>query len=147
MLYKDVSEILDMKDFVKMDKCFNIPFASYMTGSYFGDNDALLNMRAQRQFTAVSKMDSQLYSVTTSVLSDITNRFPSIKKIMRDIAVEKQDYYDNIKVDIKSKYKNKVMTKILYDEKNDGDWTHYMSIKRERFKKSLATDFALHQLV
>jgi len=42
ILYKDVSDFIDMKDVVKMENTFNIPFASYLTGSYFGDNDALI---------------------------------------------------------------------------------------------------------
>lgn len=66
---------------------------------------------------------------------------------MNDIALEKQNYYDTIRDDMKKKYKNKVMTKILYEERKLDDRTFYMSIKRERFKSNLATDFKMHKLV
>ena len=42
MLFVDLSEIVDMRTFVKDDSCFNLPVAVYANGSYFGDNDILL---------------------------------------------------------------------------------------------------------
>lgn len=136
-----------MKETVKMENTFNMEFASYMTGSYFGDNDTLLKAQSQRQYCAVCKIDSQLYSITCIVLEEILDRYPSVRKTMLTIAQEKQNYYETIMDDIKKKYRNKTFTKILYDERRDYQWTFYMSIKRERFKKNLANDYALHQLI
>jgi hypothetical protein len=57
---------------------------------------------------------------------------------MYKIAKEKENYYSIIKDEIKKKYKNKVLAKMLYEEKKGDEWTHYMSIKRKRLKKNTA---------
>jgi CRP-like cAMP-binding protein len=53
LFYKDVSEVIDMREVVRMESAFNIPFASYSAGSYFGDNDALLHINGQRAYTCI----------------------------------------------------------------------------------------------
>ena len=57
---------------------------------------------------------------------------------MLKIAREKENYYNIIKDEIKKKYKNKVLAKMLYEEKHADEWTGYMSIKRRRLKKNTA---------
>ena len=133
-----------MRDIVRMEDAFNIPFASYQTGSYFGDNDSLINKNGQRAYTCVCQQDSQLYSIKTSVLNDILASYKSIKSLMMQIATEKQNYYNIITDEIKKKYKNKVLVKMMWEEKKTDEWTEYMSIKRERLKKTLALDIKLN---
>jgi CRP-like cAMP-binding protein len=82
LFYKDVSDIIDMREVVRMEAAFNIPFASYSTGSYFGDNDAILNKNGQRAYTCVCQQDSQLYSIKTPVLNEILLRYKTIKNLM-----------------------------------------------------------------
>lgn len=53
LLYVDLSEIVDMRTFVKDDSCFNLPIAVYSNGSYFGDNDVILQKNSYRTISGV----------------------------------------------------------------------------------------------
>lgn len=53
LLYVDVLDFLNMEPFHTTDQVFNIPMAIYSDGSYFGDNDMLLNKNGYRTSTAV----------------------------------------------------------------------------------------------
>lgn len=53
VFYLDISEVINMREVVRMEDAFNIPFASYQTGSYFGDNDSIIQKNGQRAYTCV----------------------------------------------------------------------------------------------
>jgi hypothetical protein len=53
LLYVDLSEIVDMRSFIKDDSCFNLPIAVYSNGSYFGDNDVLVQKNAYRTISGI----------------------------------------------------------------------------------------------
>ena len=46
-----------MKQFVKEDSAFNVPLAIYSNGSYFGDNDVLLQRNGYRSITGICQGD------------------------------------------------------------------------------------------
>ena len=57
LLYIDISNIINMVQFVDQENCFNIPVMIYSSGSYFGDNDVLLEKNGQRSHTAICQED------------------------------------------------------------------------------------------
>ena len=57
LFYVDLSELVDMTPLVKADSCFNIPMLAYSGGSYFGDNDVLLQNNGYRTITGISQGD------------------------------------------------------------------------------------------
>jgi len=57
LLYVDLSEIVDMRNLIKDDSCFNIPIAIYSNGSYFGDNDVLLQKNGYRTISGICQGD------------------------------------------------------------------------------------------
>ena len=76
-----------MSDLFKANQmCFNIPMIIYTTGSYFGDNDALLNKNGFRSHSAICLQDSQIYSIKTSILMEMTSKLKATEKLMLKIA-------------------------------------------------------------
>lgn len=53
LLLIDIMDVVDMTKFVKIDNTFNIPVCIYSSGSYFGDNDVLLQRNGYRSHTAI----------------------------------------------------------------------------------------------
>ena len=53
LLYVDILDFLNMEPFVTPEQTFNIPMAIYSNGSYFGDNDILLQRNGFRTSTAI----------------------------------------------------------------------------------------------
>jgi len=41
LLYVDISELVDMSNYIQPDQCFNVALAVYSDGSYFGDSDII----------------------------------------------------------------------------------------------------------
>lgn len=58
LLYVDVLDFMDMEPFIKRDQAFNMPLAIYSNGSYFGDNDMMLQRNGFRTSTAICQQDS-----------------------------------------------------------------------------------------
>ena len=82
-----------MTKFVNAESCFNVPICVYGEGSYFGDNDVLLQRNGYRSHTAVCKEDCQVYTIKNSILFESLEKFENIKRIMLQIADEKAKYY------------------------------------------------------
>lgn len=135
LLYIDVLDFLNMEPFHTSDEIFNIPMCIYSDGSYFGDNDMMLNKNGYRTSTAVCQQDTQIYAIKSASLDECLKEYPRIRKIMFKIAEEKQKYYTALKDEIKNKYRNKRdQEKLIKDKKHD-EWTYYMSLKRKLVKK------------
>jgi CRP-like cAMP-binding protein len=130
LLYIDIMDVIDMRSFVKHESCFNVPIAAYSSGSYFGDNDVLLQRNGYRSHTAVCQEDCQVYTIKNDVLLERLEKFESIKSIMLQIAEEKQKYYIVLNEELKKKYKSKRHVEDLYLDKKNDEWTFYMSLKR-----------------
>ena len=107
LLYVDLSEIVDMKQFVKEDSAFNVPLAIYSNGSYFGDNDVLLQRNGYRSITGICQGDCQIYAIKNNMLDECLDKNNKIKKTMVKIAEEKQKYYEVLKDELRLKYKSK----------------------------------------
>ena len=58
LLYIDLSEVLNMKMYVKSEETFNMPLCMYQYGAYFGDSDVLNNVTGYRSHTCVIHEDS-----------------------------------------------------------------------------------------
>ena len=82
-----------MSQFIQSDSAFNVPLAQYSAGSYFGDNDVLLQKNGYRSNTGVCQGDSQIYSIKSSMLQEVLDRHQRIKNTMFKIADEKHKYY------------------------------------------------------
>ena len=52
-----------------------------------------------------------MYTITKENLEDTLEKFPSIDKTMRNIALQKQNYYQVLIMELKKKYKTKTMIK------------------------------------
>jgi len=109
--------------------------AVYSESSYFGDNDVLLTKNGFRTTTAVAIQDSQVYSAKMSSLEESLEKYPSIRKIMNQIAEQKTKYYSALKEEIKIRYKAKRDQEKLIKDKRHDEWTEYMSLKRKLIKK------------
>lgn len=104
-LYIDLSEILDMKEILFNDDCFNVPLSVFSSSSYFGDNDVLLQKISYRQTTAVCMTKCQILSVKTRTLESCLAKSPQVHSMMVQIAEEKNNYQGILKDEIKFKYK------------------------------------------
>ena len=135
ILYVDLSEFIDMSQFIQSDSAFNVPLAQYSHGSYFGDNDVILQKNGYRSNTGICQGDSQIYSIKNSMLEEVLDRHQRIKKTMHKIADEKQKYYQVLKDELKIKYKSKRLLEQLYLDKQIENWTDYISLKRKMVKK------------
>mmetsp|Transcript_3992 Transcript_3992/g.6008 ORF Transcript_3992/g.6008 Transcript_3992/m.6008 type:complete len:84 (+) Transcript_3992:2790-3041(+) len=63
------------------------PFALYVEGSYFGDQDILMNNgRNGRDSTAVAQTDCSLLVVTKLLIQRMIRKFPKVKKQMKQMA-------------------------------------------------------------
>ena len=49
---------------------------------------------------------------------------------MIKIAQEKNNYYQILKNELKTKYKSKRSLELLYNDKKNDQWTFYISLKR-----------------
>lgn len=138
LLYVDLSEIVDMKQFVKEDSAFNVPLAIYSNGSYFGDNDVLLQRNGYRSITGICQGDCQIYAIKNNMLDECLDKNNKIKKTMVKIAEEKQKYYEVLKDELRLKYKSKRQLEQLFNDKKEEQWTSYISLKRQMVKKQNA---------
>ena len=140
MYHGSVLHYIDITDFVEMKaldkgKCFNIPFSIYTNGSYFGDNDVLLQKNGYRTTTAICHSDCHIYSIKINNLEECIDKFPKVKQTMIRIAREKVKYYKILKDEIKHKYRRHVQQDKLIKDKRGDEWTSYMSQKRQMVKK------------
>lgn len=136
LLYVDVLDFINMEPFIKPESVFNIPLCIYSNGSYFGDNDMLLQRNGFRTSTAICQQDSQVYAIKNNTLEECFEKFDRIKQMMLKIAEEKTKYYHALKEEIKQKYRSKRdQEKVIKDKKSD-EWTNYMSLKRNMVKKN-----------
>lgn len=141
MIFVDLSDIVDMKHLVKEDSCFNMPIAITSNGSYFGDNDILTKDEVNSNYRTISSViqgDSQLYSIKKKFLDESLITHPDIKKRMYDVAEQKHEYYETLKNELAKKYKNKVSQEQIYAEREEDQWTFYISSKRQMVKKQSA---------
>ena len=127
-----------MKSIVKEDSCFNVPLAIYSNSSYFGDNDVLLQKNGYRSITGICQGDCQIYAIKNNLLEECLEKNPKIKKTMIKIAQEKNNYYQILKEELKTKYKSKRSLEQLYQDKKNDQWTFYISLKRPMVKKQNA---------
>lgn len=86
ILYIDLLDFMNMEPFLKSDQAFNIPLCLYTNGSYFGDNEVLLNKNGFRQTTAICQQDSQIYVLKRTSLDEILLKYENISKMMIKIA-------------------------------------------------------------
>uniref|UniRef100_A0A7S3CPI6 Cyclic nucleotide-binding domain-containing protein n=1 Tax=Strombidium rassoulzadegani TaxID=1082188 RepID=A0A7S3CPI6_9SPIT len=138
LLYVDLSEIVDMSIYVKEDSSFNVPLAIYSNGSYFGDNDVMLQRNGYRSMSGICNGDCQIYSIKNNMLEECLEKNPEIKATMLKIAEEKNNYYYVLKDELRLKYKSKRTLEQLYQDKKDDQWTFYISLKRQMVKKQNA---------
>ena len=124
-----------MRQFVKVDSCFNIPIAVYSNGSYFGDNDVLLQKNGYRSITGICQGDCQIYSIKNNSLEECMEKNERIKKTMIKIAEEKKNYYNVLKSELAQKYKSKRAQEAIFKDKKDDQWTTYISMKRKMVKR------------
>lgn len=82
----DISDFIDMAFFISAEECFNIPFISFNSGTFLGDNDTLDNKQALRTHTAICETNSNIYYIKRNRLEFIMEAFPKIKKQMWTIA-------------------------------------------------------------
>jgi len=134
----DLTDIVNMKTLVKDNECFNVPICIYSDGSYFGDNDVILQRNGYRQMTAVCQQDCQIFSIKNNALEECLDKNNPIKSIMLKIAEEKNQYYQVLKQELSIKYKSERALEQLYHDKKDDEWTNYMSLKRQMVKKNKA---------
>lgn len=106
-----------MSQFISADSAFNVPLAQYSHGSYFGDNDVILQKNGYRSNTGVCQGDSQIYSIKSTMLEEVLDRHQRVKKTMFKIADEKQKYYEVLKNELKLKYKSRRLLEQLYLDK------------------------------
>jgi CRP-like cAMP-binding protein len=107
ILYVDLSEIVDMSIYIKEDQSFNVPLAVFSNGSYFGDNDVMLQRNGYRSMSGICNGDCQMYSIKNSLLEECLEKSPEIKETMRKIAEEKTKYYQVLKDELRLKFKSK----------------------------------------
>lgn len=130
----DISDFVDMSLFISGEQCFNISFISFDSGTYLGDNDALLNRQGQRSHTSVCETNCNIYYLKKTKLEVILSLFPTIKQQMWDIARQKDEYFKILKQEIKLKYAKNHVLEQLYEQLKDEEWTEYMSLKRKMNK-------------
>lgn len=72
------------------------PINLQVEGSYFGDNDVLLNEgRDGRDSTAIAETECQLLLITKQQILDLLKKFPLVRKEMKIVATTR--YYHNRK--------------------------------------------------
>lgn len=60
------------------------PINLHVEGSYFGDNDVLLNQgRDGRDSTAIAETECQLLLITKQQILDLLKKFPLVRKEMK----------------------------------------------------------------
>jgi hypothetical protein len=147
LLYIDLSEIVNMSNYVKNDQSFNVPFAIYSNGSYFGDNDVMLQRNGYRSMSGICNGDCQIYSIKSNMLEECLEKSPEIKRTMNKIADEKNKYYQVLKEELRLKYKSKRALEQLYQDKKEDQWTFYISLKRQMIKKQNAIQTKLGKVM
>jgi hypothetical protein len=108
-----------MRNLIRDDSCFNIPIAIYTNGSYFGDNDVLLQKNGYRTISGISQGDCQIYSIKSNLLLECLEKNEKTKKTMIKIAEEKNNYYQVLKDELAQKYKSKRAQEQIFNEKKD----------------------------
>lgn len=108
----------------------------FSNGSYFGDNEVLLQKNGFRSTTAICQKDSQIYAIKNNSLEECLDKYHRIRMVMTKIAEEKNKYYAALREEIKLKYKSKREQEKLIKDKKGDEWTYHMSRKRQQVKKS-----------
>jgi CRP-like cAMP-binding protein len=134
--YVDILDFMNMEPFIKNDQAFNVPLCLFSDGSYFGDNEVLLQKNGFRMTTAICQKDSQIYAIKNNSLEECLDKYVRIRLIMIKIAEEKNKYYSALREEIKLKYKSKREQEKLIKDKKGDEWTYHMSRKRQQVKKS-----------
>ncbi len=66
----------------------------HVQGSYFGDNDVLINNgRNGRDTTAIAETECQLLVLTKYYLFDILKKFPAYRKEMKQVAQTRHKHH------------------------------------------------------
>lgn len=70
------------------------PINMHVEGTYFGDNDVLLNQgRDGRDSTAIAETECQLLLITKQQILDLLKKFPLVRKEMKIVATTR--YHHN----------------------------------------------------
>ena len=116
-LYIDISDKIELpeKDFDKETQAFNVPFSLYRMGSYFGDEDVLVDIDFQvdndshklyRSCTVEANEDAEIMTIKKRHLLDQLQRFVEIRRYMMLIAKEKINYHNILIESILERYKD-----------------------------------------
>ena len=72
----------------------NVPINLHVEGSYFGDNDVLLNQgRDGRDSSAIADVECQLLVISKGQLLDLLRKFPAVKKEMKLVAAKRRAHH------------------------------------------------------
>lgn len=99
-LYVDASELLKLQPGTIDPACeaFNIPYTQYGMGSYFGDQDCLIDLnqpthiKSYRDSTAEANDDCDIQVIKKRALEEQLQRFPEYRNYMVLLAKEKTRY-------------------------------------------------------
>lgn len=72
----------------------NVPINLHVEGSYFGDNDVLLNQgRDGRDSSAIADVECQLLVISKGQLLDLLRKFAAVKKEMKLVAQKRRQHH------------------------------------------------------
>ena len=125
-----------------MIESFNVPFNSYSSGSFFGDEDTLSKIiqnddegenKRCRHSTASALRDTDILVIRKSLLMGVLDKFPNVKSNCIRIANEKVAYHAGLVEQVITLYteneSKEELIKIRMEE-NQREITTYMSLKR-----------------
>lgn len=70
------------------------PINLHVEGSYFGDNDVLLNGgRDGRDSTAIAETECALLVITKSQLTELLKKFPAVRREMKQVALKRKFHH------------------------------------------------------
>lgn len=91
ILYKDLSAF-DIPNTTK-GTVFNAPFNLYSDGSYFADDDCIIEVKAHREYSAIAQSESLLLKLRKYHITELFAEFPDIKLEMLNIAAARKNYH------------------------------------------------------
>jgi len=127
-LYCDISDKITLPEKLidKEHQAFNVPFARYGKGSYFGDEDILRDIYTEksdiilkhyREATCETTDDAEIMVIKKKQLVDQLNVFKSIKEYMWKIAREKKNYHKVLQASILIRYNDEEDKKTLIQQR------------------------------
>ena len=142
-LYIDISDKIELPDKLidRETNAFNVPFSLYRQGSYFGDEDVLVDIDLQdldndtnkvyRNCTVEANEDAEIMTIKKRHLMEPLSRFIHIRRYMMLIAKEKLNYHNILIESILERYKDVSQRKKLIDLRMQEQYiTLHMSLKR-----------------